>query len=129
MNQDVFKSGRWIGFYLYRSSDHKHRMDLTLNFANGRIEGDGNDDLGAFVIQGSCECETGECHWTKSYVGQHDVFYRGYRENKSIWGTWEIHDMRGGFRIWPKRFGDSDGETESEVIEQPVEAIGELVSV
>ena len=60
-------------------------MVLTLSFAKGRIVGDGNDDLGSFVVQGRYENKTGECYWTKSYVGQHDVFYRGYLGNAGIW--------------------------------------------
>ena len=43
-------------------------------------------------------------------------------------GTWKIDASRGGFRIWPKRFGEGDGEAASQAIEQPVEAIGELVT-
>ncbi len=34
-----------------------------------------------------------ECHWTKTYVGAHDVFYKGFREGKGIWGTWEIQEV------------------------------------
>jgi len=46
--------------------------------------------------------------WTKTYIGAHDVFYRGFREGKGIWGTWEITvHARGGFHIWPKRMGEA----------------------
>ena len=50
-----------------------------------------------------------ECHWTKTYLGSHEVFYRGFREGKGIWGTWEIGGGlwgRGGFHIWPKAAGE-----------------------
>jgi hypothetical protein len=43
-----------------------------------------------------------ECHWTKTYVAKHDVFYRGFREGKGIYGKWEIKTKsHGGFNIWP----------------------------
>jgi hypothetical protein len=65
-------------------------MDLGLDFANGRVSGEGNDVVGAFVISGRFDSAKGECDWTKTYIGAHDVFYRGFREGKGIWGTWEI---------------------------------------
>lgn len=97
-------------------------MDLDLTFASGRMNGDGNDDVGRFTIRGQYDAQTLECWWTKTYVGAHDVFYRGFREGKGIWGTWEITVQdHGGFHIWPKRIGEGEVETVSAVKEQPVE--------
>ena len=99
-------------------------MDLHLNFANGKLEGDGNDDVGRFLIRGRYDAATRECHWTKSYIGAHDVFYNGYREGKGIWGTWEITiKYHGGFHIWPRGSGEGDVETEKAEQTQPVDAI------
>ncbi len=99
-------------------------MDLTLTFANGHVDGDGRDDIGMFLIKGRYDAATRECHWTKSYIGAHDVFYRGFREGKGIWGTWEIQTWgRGGFHIWPRRAGTGEAETEYEEAEAPVDAI------
>jgi hypothetical protein len=93
-------------------------MDLHLNFANGSMSGDGTDDVGKFLIKGRYNSATLECHWTKTYVGAHDVFYKGFREGKGIWGTWEIGILNhGGFRIWPRNAGE--GEEQSEVAEKP----------
>ena len=100
-------------------------MDLHLRFANGSMSGDGTDDIGAFLIKGRYDSATSECHWTKTYVGGHDVFYKGFREGKGIWGTWEIGIFgHGGFRIWPRDSGE--GEEQKEVKEEPevVDAIG-----
>jgi hypothetical protein len=89
-------------------------MQLHLTFANGVISGDGNDDIGRFLIKGRYDIQSAECHWTKGYVGSHDVFYRGFREGKGIWGTWEIAILNhGGFHIWPKQAGDAEATTES----------------
>src|SRR5262245_24478749 len=105
-------------------------MDLHLDFAQGNISGDGNDDIGRLLIKGRYDVQTRECYWTKRYLGAHDVFYEGYREGKGIWGSWEIGAFaHGGFHIWPKSAGE--GQTEAEVIEQPapVEAIGKEETV
>ena len=77
MSESDFPSGPWVGFYTYSAAHDKHRMDLGLDFANGRVSGEGNDDVGAFVISGRFDSAKGECDWTKTYIGAHDVFYRG----------------------------------------------------
>ena len=73
-------------------------MDLELTFNQGTLSGTGTDDIGPFLIKGRYDSATTECYWTKTYVGRHDVFYRGFREGKGIWGTWEIAiQHHGGF--------------------------------
>lgn len=117
-----FPSGPWTGFYTY-TPQRKHRMDLDLSFANGNLTGAGSDDLGRFLLKGRYDEVSCECHWVKTYIGAHDVFYRGYREGKGIWGRWEIQSWcHGGFHIWPKSAaaGEPDAEAESE----PAEAVG-----
>jgi hypothetical protein len=108
MSDKMYPSGPWTGFYNYQPKD-KHRMDLHLSFTNGNVTGEGNDDVGAFVIKGKYCAASAECHWTKTYLSGHDVFYRGFREGKGIWGTWEIRaENKGGFHIWPKEATDGD---------------------
>jgi hypothetical protein len=103
-------------------------MELHLSFANGLVSGEGRDDIGVFLIKGRYEAATGECYWTKSYVGAHDVYYRGFREGKGIWGTWEITIRdHGGFRIWPRTAGEGEAEVAEE--SEPVEAVGTEVPV
>ncbi len=121
MSDELFPSGPWTGFYNY-SPREKHRMDLHLSFAEGRMSGDGNDDVGRFLIKGRYDAGARECWWTKSYIGAHDVFYRGYREGKGIWGTWEISLLsHGGFHIWPKRAGEGEAMAESAEQSKPAE--------
>lgn len=99
-------------------------MDLHLNFANGNLAGTGSDDIGRFLIKGRYDAPARECHWTKTYLGAHDVFYRGFREGKGIWGTWEIGPIsRGGFHIWPRVEGEEIEEKESTTQTEPVDAI------
>ncbi len=128
MSDDLFPSGPWTGFYNYRPGD-RHRMDLHLTFANGSMNGEGNDDVGRFLIKGRYDAGSKECWWTKSYIGAHDVFYRGFREGKGIWGTWEISLWgHGGFHIWPRQAGDAEQRRGREEQVEPVEAVGKEVT-
>ncbi len=125
MSEDLFPSGPWVGFYNYGPGD-RHRMDLHLVFANGTMSGDGNDDVGRFLIRGQYDAANRECHWAKTYPGSHDVSYRGFREGKGIWGTWEVALLgHGGFHIWPK--GAEEGKTKAAAAEAsaPLDAVGE----
>jgi hypothetical protein len=52
------------------------------------------------------------------------VFYRGFREGKGIWGTWEITiQFHGGFHIWPCQAGEGEAAAETLASEEPVDAI------
>ena len=122
MSDKLFPSGPWIGFYNYQPKN-KHRMDLFLTFANGAIHGDGSDDVGRFVLKGQYDLKGCECHWTKTYVGGHDVFYRGFREGEGIWGVWKINDAaHGGFHIWPYGVEKGDALEKDAENERPAKA-------
>jgi hypothetical protein len=115
----MFPSGTWTGFYTYGVQNSRHRMDLVLAFQASRICGEGQDDIGPFVIDGTYDSGSGECYWTKTYVAAHDVFYRGFREQgRGIWGVWELETTTGGFHIWP--VGEQPGETQQEEEADPV---------
>lgn len=111
-------AGPWTGCYNYGDGTGGHRMDLVLSFANGIMSGDGIDDVGPFLISGHYDGTGGECHWTKSYIGAHDVFYRGFHEGKGIWGLWELPWFTGGFHIWP--LGQEECELEAETVDEPM---------
>ena len=83
-------------------------MDLALSFTDHAVTGDGNDDIGRFFVTGRFDGTNGDCYWTKTYIGAHDVYYRGFREGKGIWGLWELPNESGGFHIWP--VGEQEGE-------------------
>jgi len=127
---EQFPSGPWLGFYTYDSGRDRHRMDLSLEFGKGMIGGEGTDDIGPFVVRGRYNTKSKECHWTKTYVGMHDVFYSGIRQGKGIHGTWEVGRAVGGFKVWPLASGADGDEAEPEENLQPeevVEAVDELV--
>ena len=92
-------------------------MDLLLTFADQTISGDGNDDIGPFLVSGHFDETNSECYWTKTYIGGHHVYYRGFREGRGIWGLWELPSESGGFHIWP--LGHSEGNQDQESAEEP----------
>lgn len=105
-----FPSGPWLGFFTQPPFPNKFWMELRLNFSDGTLTGQGRDWVGEFLIRGQYDLNDGSCHWVKSYLGKHDVFYKGYNEGKGIWGAWEIaaetETLTGGFYIWPEGMSD-----------------------
>jgi hypothetical protein len=101
-------------------------MELRLTFQKGEITGEGRDWVGDFIVRGRYELSDGRCHFTKRYLGKHDVFYQGFNEGKGIWGTWEIpatHGQmfqKGGFHIWPEGMADPTGAHLSEAADLPL---------
>ena len=81
--EEDFTSGPWTGFYTYWN-DRRERMDLSLTFRQGVVTGSGPDPVGPFTIQGRYDAESNEIHWTKTYPGRHDVFYKGCRDNRDL---------------------------------------------
>jgi len=122
MAVEIYPSGTWRGFYRYGASD-RHRMQLDLLFSRGSLTGDGRDDVGSFFIHGSYDQQSGACHWTKTYIGAHDVAYSGARDGNGIAGTWQLRFARGTFRIWPGRQDESLGAEESIEVSEPAEAV------
>jgi hypothetical protein len=115
-----FPSGPWTGYWLQKEVPGKHMMELRLTFSNGNLTGEGRDRIGAFLFDGRYDVADGKCYWTKKYLGKHDVFYKGYGEDKGIWGVWEIGtSMRGGFHIWPEGLANPSDEHLYEEAEPP----------
>ena len=123
-----FPSGPWVGFFLQKFPPlGRQMMEVRLTFRNGVLRGEGRDVVGAFVFAGRYDIADGRCHWTKSYIGKHNVFYQGFNEGKGIWGTWEIPvspylpALQGGFHIWPEGMADPSEPELSESAPVPAE--------
>src|SRR5438876_11756365 len=84
-----FPSGPWTGFFLQTRAPHpgRHKMELRLKFRAGTLTGEGRDLVGKFVIRGRYNTADGKCHWSKRYLGKHDVIYQCYNEGTGIWRT------------------------------------------
>ncbi len=117
-----FPSGPWTGFFLMEHSPGRHQMELHLSFRRGTMTGEGRDRVGEFLIRGQYNTDDGKCHWTKRYIGKHDVAYQGFNEGKGIWGMWEIPpSWKGGFHIWPEGMGDPTSPHLTEAIDEPAD--------
>lgn len=123
---DQYPTGPWRGYFIDPRERGRQRMELLLEFGNERITGEGRDIVGPFVVDGRYE-PSEECHWTKSYVGQHDVFYSGRKQGKCIVGTWELDGLSGGFKVWPLGQGTGDDDSVGEELAEPVGAVGAVV--
>jgi hypothetical protein len=96
-----FTSGTYTGFFNYAAGGARYPMTLALSFAAGKVSGLGRDEYGAFTIAGTFNARVGECAWTKTYIPERTVEFRGFVDSTSVWGTWEITGVRtGGFQIW-----------------------------
>jgi hypothetical protein len=121
-----FPSGPWTGFFLQFWLPGRNTTDVSITYSRGEMTGRGYDRVGPFNIDGTYDVGTGECEWTKQYLGKHSVKYRGVNNGQGIWGVWEIRQLagmftdRGGFHIWPE---GSDVSEESERTEQAVLAV------
>lgn len=95
-------SGLWKGFY--EQSRRHYDQEMTLEFADGIVRGDGRDDLGTFTIEGDYRAADGEVRlgWIKTYDGAHSVLYLGRFDGLAIGGEWSIPPWgRGGFELSP----------------------------
>ena len=117
---DRFPSGPWEGYFLQPGLPGRQTMELFLTFREGKMRGEGRDIIGEFLISGSYERDSGNCWWSKRYLGRHDVSYQGYNEGRGIWGVWEITTtFKGGFHIWPLGHGSGESQDVSEEADIP----------
>jgi hypothetical protein len=103
MHREVeLRSGVWAGDY--EQAGGRYSQQLTLEFADGLIRGDGVDGLGAFTVDGEYRVDDGDVRlgWIKTYDGAHSVLYLGtLREGPTIRGRWSLQGFDGGFSLAP----------------------------
>ena len=123
----LLPSGYWSGFYVYRNDPKRHEMQIMLDFKNGVITGDGQDDVGAFTFKGTYDLNSMTCQFIKFY-SRHSINYQGQIDENGIWGKWFnvvnkppqmneevfkaiVNEMgSGGFHIWPSKKEFSEHE-------------------
>jgi hypothetical protein len=124
MANEIPPSGPWAGYYLYGQAGPKHRMRFGLVFTpDGKMRGEGSDDIGRFAIHGSFNGATSEASWTKAYIGMHSVQYAGIYSGRSICGNWTLYGGSGGFWIWPEGLGQLEEAALGVELPEPVEPI------
>ena len=95
-------SGLWSGYYV--QGGRRYPQDMTLEFADGLMRGDGRDGLGTFTVDGEYRVDGHEVRvgWIKTYDGAHSVLYLGTLETDRIQGTWSLPGGTGAFALEPK---------------------------
>jgi hypothetical protein len=118
---DRFPTGEWKGFYVQLDGRQRYMMDLLLQFSQDRISGSGDDPVGRFAVSGAYDTMTGECSWTKRYIGQHAVEYAGQARQGGIVGTWRVPGTpafwSGPFFIWSRASGNPEAAFEKAFLE------------
>ena len=101
-------SGLWAGHY--EQWGRHHAQQMTLEFADGLIRGDGRDGLGTFTIDGEYRVDGADVRfgWIKTYDGAHSVLYLGALEGSAITGKWQLPGGTGGFAIEPSQRLEED---------------------
>jgi hypothetical protein len=100
-------TGEWRGFYLDRRRTGRGWMQMYLQFTGGKIKGEGTDHVGPWHVRGIYDLDSGNCSWTKQYLGQHQVLYRGICGDQGIIGEWRIGaSVTGSFHVWPAKYGN-----------------------
>lgn len=89
-------SGVWRGHY--EQLRRHYAQEMTLEFADGVVRGDGRDGLGPFTAEGEYRVDEGEVRvgWVKTYDGAHSVLYLGALRDGALVGRWEIPPWDGG---------------------------------
>jgi len=103
-------AGRWSGYWEARGWGRRS-MSLTLRLGQGRIDGEGDDCIGAFTFVGTYD-ENGRGSMVKQYIGQHRLHYEGtYDGEGTIFGQWSQGPMwTGPFALKFEKAGDTSQE-------------------
>ena len=107
--QALIPTGQWNGFYIESHQERRGWMHQYLEFNDGELKGEGTDYVGPWTLQGKYDLSSLKCVWVKSYVGKHDVTYRGTINKTGITGVWDIREsITGSFHIWPQHLTEFD---------------------
>lgn len=105
----LLPTGQWNGFYIESHHSKRGWMHQYLEFANGKIVGEGTDYVGPWTLDGVFDKAAEQASWVKHYVGKHDVNYSGKISDKGIVGVWDIRGATDGpFHIWPQHMTEFD---------------------
>jgi hypothetical protein len=93
-------SGRWEGYFMQGGARHSQTLELA--FAQGRMSGTGDDEIGKFLIFGEYDEDQNTGAWLKQYLGKHQVYYGGEMSNGRIRGRWFIYNgyQSDRFELW-----------------------------
>ena len=102
------------GYYIQWGKKFDMKFDMFA-MIDGYISGQGEDEVGGFVINGKYTCLPGkedfEFHFKKHYIEQHDVHYSGtitHNESQFFFdGKWILEDLSDTFHLEVSRVQSS----------------------
>lgn len=99
------QTGQWTGHYVQYGSEFPMRFKnfYIMPVPQGYIKGEGEDEIGKFVIKGSFNNNATAVRFAKTYIGQHTIYYQGEFTGSSIEGFWafDINSLgESTFKIW-----------------------------
>lgn len=98
---------------------NKGWMHQYLEFADGKLKGEGTDYVGPWTLAGEYDLDQSQAVWVKQYVGKHAVNYSGKISEDGITGTWNIRGLSSGpFHVWPQRLTQFDSMYMQEELER-----------
>lgn len=87
--------GWWEQSHLGR----QEMVDLTLEFRDDEIHGNGRDTVGLFTLRGTLNAQ-GDVTLVKQYLGKHSVKYFGHYDGEGVLaGEWRIFSDTGKWAI------------------------------
>jgi hypothetical protein len=114
----MYPSGRWEGFWVQEMWGRQAMTPFYLNFASGRVTGEGKDMVGRFTFSGTYDETTGELRLVKQYIRKHQVLYVGRPDGEgSIQGTWSLGPGQTGPFLLRPALAKPTGE-------EPIQEIG-----
>lgn len=114
MKSDKQAWARCLGWWEQSWYGRQPMNNLRLSFADGRIEGLGDDMIGSFTLSGRLRPD-GVVTILKQYIGQHSVDYVGSYDGEGVLsGQWHIGDLHGN---WLIRIGGLDSLAEADIQE------------
>lgn len=99
----MLPSGEWRGFWEDMGSGRQSAQTMTLRFDERRVQGEGNDSIGPFAIDGTYT-EQEEVSFLKEYAGKHALLYEGHVDHLGLLlGMWcDDVGWSDRFVLWPR---------------------------
>lgn len=121
-----FPSGLWMGYWM--QGFIKGKMQLTLEFIDGTVSGEGTDPVGSFTMKGIYSLKHNMVSMVKQYHGAHSVGYCGCAADGGLNGTWRIPRFpeTDEWRLWPVEDEFEIVHLAIETDDGPVVLVGEV---
>ena len=110
-SKSVFQSGAWISrYYQYGEWHGRHKLSLTFDTAQMKVEGTGSDDVGSFKITGIFSTKTQRLGLSKTYRSGTGNFTENLGHTVTIQLHWspENNQFEGKWYVQTARYHGED---------------------